>query len=171
MVMQAEPVYRAYTDLAARIGRRPRLVYLTPQGKTFTQQMAKELALEEDLVFLCGHYEGVDQRVIDEIVDEEISIGDYVLTGGELGALVVVDAVGRLCEGVLADESCYMDESHYNGCWSIPITPVRRYGMDGRCRRCSRMATMQDRPVAPGKDHWKHLAQASGSAPDSAADR
>ena len=120
MVMQAEPVYRAYTDLAARIGHRPRLVYLTPQGKTFTQQMAKELALEEDLVFLCGHYEGVDQRVIDEIVDEEISIGDSVLTGGELGALVVVDAVGRLCEGVLADESCYMDESHYNGLLEYP---------------------------------------------------
>ena len=76
MVMQAEPVYRAYTDLAARIGRRPRLVYLTPQGKTFTQQMAKELALEEDLVFLCGHYEGIDERVLDEIATDYISIGD-----------------------------------------------------------------------------------------------
>ena len=120
MVMQPEPIYDAYEDLAARTGKRPRVIYLTPQGQVFNQKIAEELAKEEDLVFLCGHYEGVDQRVIDEIVDEEISIGDYVLTGGELGALVVVDAVGRLCEGVLADESCYMDESHYNGLLEYP---------------------------------------------------
>lgn len=101
MVMQAEPVYRAYTDLAARIGRRPRLVYLTPQGKTFTQQMAKELALEEDLVFLCGHYEGVDERVLEMIATDYLSAGDYVLTGGELPAMMMIDCISRLVPGVL----------------------------------------------------------------------
>ena len=101
MVMQAEPVYRAYTDLAARIGHRPRLVYLTPQGKTFTQQMAKELALEEDLVFLCGHYEGVDERVLEMIATDYLSAGDYVLTGGELPAMMMIDCISRLVPGVL----------------------------------------------------------------------
>ena len=111
MVMQAEPVYRAYTDLAARIGRRPRLVYLTPQGKTFTQQMAKELALEEDLVFLCGHYEGIDERVLDEIATDYISIGDYVLTGGELPSMVLMDSISRMVPGVLSNQESGETES------------------------------------------------------------
>ena len=111
MVMQAEPVYRAYTDLAARIGRRPRLVYLTPQGKTFTQQMAKELALEEDLVFLCGHYEGIDERVLDEIATDYISIGDYVLTGGELPSMVLMDSISRMVPGVLSNQESGDTES------------------------------------------------------------
>ena len=111
MVMQAEPVYRAYTDLAARIGHRPRLIYLTPQGKTFTQQMAKELALEEDLVFLCGHYEGIDERVLDEIATDYISIGDYVLTGGELPSMVLMDSISRMVPGVLSNQESGETES------------------------------------------------------------
>ena len=111
LVMQAEPVYRAYTDLAARIGHRPRLVYLTPQGKTFTQQMAKELALEEDLVFLCGHYEGIDERVLDEIATDYISIGDYVLTGGEMPSMVLMDSISRMVPGVLSNQESGETES------------------------------------------------------------
>lgn len=111
MVMQAEPVYRAYTDLAERIGHRPRLIYLTPQGKTFTQQMAKELAKEEDLVFLCGHYEGIDERVLDEIATDYISIGDYVLTGGELPSMVLMDSISRMVPGVLSNRESGENES------------------------------------------------------------
>ena len=120
MLMQAEPIYRCYEAVCEDFGARPHVIFMSPQGKPFTEKRAIELSQMEHILKLCGHYEGVDQRVIDEIVDEEISIGDYVLTGGELGALVVVDAVGRLCEGVLADESCYMDESHYNGLLEYP---------------------------------------------------
>ena len=120
MLMQAEPIYRCYEAVCEDFGARPHVVFMSPQGKPFTEKRAIELSQMEHILILCGHYEGVDQRVIDEIVDEEISIGDYVLTGGELGALVVVDAVGRLCEGVLADESCYTDESHYNGLLEYP---------------------------------------------------
>ena len=105
MLMQAEPIYRCYEAVCEDFVARPHVIFMSPQGKPFTEKRAIELSRMEHILILCGHYEGVDQRVIDEIVDEEISIGDYVLTGGELGALVVVDAVGRLCEGVLADES------------------------------------------------------------------
>ena len=120
MVMQAEPVYRAYTDLAARIGHRPRLIYLTPQGKTFTQQMAKELALEEDLVFLCGHYEGIDERVLEEVVTDYVSIGDYVLTGGELPALVMMDTISRLVPGVLNNDVSAETESFQDSLLEYP---------------------------------------------------
>lgn len=88
MLMQAEPVYLSYESIVNRIGKRPRVIFLTPQGKTFNQNMAKEFALEDDLVFLCGHYEGIDERVLEEIVTDYVSIGDYVLTGGELPAMV-----------------------------------------------------------------------------------
>lgn len=111
MVMQALPVYEAYEAVCQRIGKRPRVVFMTPAGETFSQKKARELALEEDLVLLCGHYEGIDQRVIDEIVTDEISIGDYVLTGGELPALVVIDAVARMVPGVLGNEESAADES------------------------------------------------------------
>ena len=120
MLMQAEPIYRCYEAVCEDFGARHHVIFMSPQGKPFTEKRAIELSQMEHILILCGHYEGVDQRVIDEIVDEEISIGDYVLTGGELGALVVVDAVGRLCEGVLADENCYTDESHYNGLLEYP---------------------------------------------------
>lgn len=111
MVMQAEPVYGACKAVEERIGHRPRVVYLTPQGRVFRQQMAKELALEEDLVFLCGHYEGIDERVLEEVVTDYISIGDYVLTGGELPAMVVIDAISRMVPGVLKNEESGQSET------------------------------------------------------------
>lgn len=121
MLMQADPLYRTYeAAVEARDGSRPHVIYMSPQGKTLTQKRALELSKMDHLFIMCGHYEGVDQRVIDEIVDEEISIGDYVLTGGELAALVLVDCVGRLCDGVLADESCFMEESHFSGLLEYP---------------------------------------------------
>ena len=104
MLMQAEPVYQCYQALEERIGKKPRLVYLSPQGKTFHQGMAEEFAMGEDLVFLCGHYEGIDERVLEEIVTDYVSIGDYVLTGGELPAMIMVDAISRLVPGVLHND-------------------------------------------------------------------
>ena len=104
MLMQAEPVYQAYGAVKEKAGRSPRVVYLSPQGRTFNQEMAEELAREEELVLLCGHYEGIDERVLEEIVTDYVSIGDYVLTGGELPAMVIVDAVSRLVPGVLHND-------------------------------------------------------------------
>ncbi len=118
MLMQCEPVYNCFK--AVTEGRKPHVIYMSPQGKTLTQQRAKELSQLDDIFILCGHYEGVDERVIDEIVDEEISIGDYVLTGGELPALVLVDSVVRMLEGTLSKADCYEDESHYNGLLEYP---------------------------------------------------
>ncbi|MCR1840817.1 tRNA (guanosine(37)-N1)-methyltransferase TrmD [Murimonas intestini] len=103
MVMQAAPVYGAYEAVKEKIGYAPRVVYLTPQGEVFNQQLAKELAKEDDLVFLCGHYEGIDERVLEEVVTDFVSIGDYVLTGGELPAMVMIDAVSRMVPGVLSN--------------------------------------------------------------------
>ena len=120
MVMQADPIFRCYEAVCKQLPQKPRVIYLSPQGKVLTQQLAVSYSKEDYLFLLCGHYEGVDERILEEIVDEELSIGDYVLTGGELPALVFVDTVGRLCEGVLADESCFMDESHFNGLLEYP---------------------------------------------------
>lgn len=111
MVMQAEPVYAACQAVTEKIGRKPRVIYLTPQGRVFDQDTAKELAGEEDLVFLCGHYEGIDERVLEEIVTDYISIGDYVLTGGELPAMVMIDAISRMVPGVLSNEESAQSES------------------------------------------------------------
>ena len=101
MLMQAEPVYQTYEAICQKSGKRPRVVYLSPQGRTFCQTMAEEYAREEELVLLCGHYEGIDERVLEEIVTDYVSIGDYVLTGGELPAMIMVDAISRLVPGVL----------------------------------------------------------------------
>jgi tRNA (guanine37-N1)-methyltransferase len=101
MVMQPGPVFESYQYIEKKIGYKPRVVYLTPQGKVFEQSMAQEFAQEEDVVFLCGHYEGIDERVLDKIVTDNVSIGDYVLTGGELPAMVMMDAISRLVPGVL----------------------------------------------------------------------
>ena len=101
MVMQAEPIYRAYEALVEKIGKKPRVIYMTPQGQTFNQSIAEDLAKEEDLVFLCGHYEGVDERVLEMIATDYLSAGDYVLTGGELPAMMVIDCISRLVPGVL----------------------------------------------------------------------
>ena len=111
MLMQAEPVYLAYESVKEQIGYNPRVVYLTPQGKVFNQSMAKEFALEKDLVFLCGHYEGIDERVLEEIVTDYVSIGDYVLTGGELPSMVMMDAVSRMVPGVLTNKESGETES------------------------------------------------------------
>lgn len=111
MVMQAQPVYDAWESVTKRIGYQPRTIYLTPQGTTFTQPMAKEYALERDVVLLCGHYEGIDERVLEEIVTDYISIGDYVLTGGELAAMVLTDAISRMVPGVLTNQESGSTES------------------------------------------------------------
>ena len=111
MLMPAEPVYLAYESVQKKLGYRPRVVYLTPQGEVFHQTMAKELAKEKDLVFLCGHYEGIDERVLDEIVTDYVSIGDYVLTGGELPAMVMMDSISRMVPGVLSNQESGETES------------------------------------------------------------
>lgn len=111
MLMQAQPVYDAWQSVVSRMAKKPRCIYLTPQGELFTQTKARELAGEEQILLLCGHYEGIDERVLEEIVTDEISIGDYVLTGGELPAMVVADAVSRLVPGVLSNEESGKDES------------------------------------------------------------
>ena len=120
MVMQAEPIYQCYKSLYGEDEQKPLLIYMSPKGKTFKQADAIRLSKLDRIVLLCGHYEGVDQRVIDEIVDEEISVGDYVLTGGELPALIVADAVCRMLPGVLSEEVCFTEESHYNGLLEYP---------------------------------------------------
>lgn len=120
MVMLAEPIYHCYNSICEQIGKKPHLVYMTPQGKTLTQQRVKELSKLDNIVILCGHYEGVDERVIDELQPEEISIGDYVLTGGELPALILADSISRMLDGVLSNDECFEEESHYNSLLEYP---------------------------------------------------
>lgn len=120
MVMQAEPIYQCFKSLYDEAEPKPHLIYMSPKGKTFKQEDAVRLSKLDRVVILCGHYEGVDQRVLDEIVDEEISVGDYVLTGGELPALTVTDAVCRMIPGVLPEEVCFTEESHFNGLLEYP---------------------------------------------------
>lgn len=120
MVMLAEPIYRCYNSICEQIGKKPHFVYMTPQGKTLTQQRVKELSKLDNIVILCGHYEGVDERVIEELQPEEISIGDYVLTGGELPALILADSISRMLDGVLSNDECFEEESHYNSLLEYP---------------------------------------------------
>lgn len=120
MVMQPGPVVEAYEDLCQKIGKRPRVIYMTPQGRVFNQEIARELAKEEDLVFLCGHYEGIDERVLEEIVTDYVSIGDYVLTGGELPAMVMIDAISRMVPGVLSNALSGETESFGNHLLEYP---------------------------------------------------
>ena len=121
MVMQAEPVYQCYESICRSIGNsRPRVVFMTPQGRTFNQQMAEELSREEDLILLCGHYEGIDERVLEKIVTDNVSIGDYVLTGGELPALVVMDTISRLVPGVLNNGMSAVKESFSDNLLEYP---------------------------------------------------
>lgn len=122
MLMQAQPVYDAWRSVVDRIGqeRARRVIYLTPQGKNFCQEIAQEMAQESDLIFLCGHYEGIDERVLEEIVTDEISIGDYVLTGGELPAMVMIDAIARLVPGVLHNGESAQTESFGDGLLEYP---------------------------------------------------
>ena len=122
MLLTAPPIYNCYSAICNRQpeGVRRRVIYMSPRGKVFNHEKAKELAEYDNLIFLCGHYEGVDQRVLDEIVDEEISIGDFVLTGGEIPACIVVDAVARLVDGVLSDPECYEKDSIATGLLEHP---------------------------------------------------
>lgn len=121
MVMSATPIYNCFTALYdSETEEKPHLIYMSPKGVTFTQKKAVELSKKDRIVLLCGHYEGIDQRIIDSLVDEEISVGDYVLTGGELPALTVADAVCRMLPGVLADEVCFTEESHFDGLLEYP---------------------------------------------------
>lgn len=131
MVMQAKPIYDCYQAVCAQLPRKPHTIYMSPKGTVFSQQKAISLCEYPYIFLLCGHYEGVDQRVLDKIVDEEISIGDYVLTGGELPALVVADAIARMCPGVLPSEECFQEESTTGDCWNIPLHPARGLGGGG----------------------------------------
>ena len=120
MLMKCEPIALCYEDICEKCGTKPHFVYMSPQGATLNQEKIKELAKYDNVCVLAGHYEGVDQRVIDELIDEEISIGDYVLTGGELPALVFLDALARMAPGVLSNNECFTEESHFNGLLEYP---------------------------------------------------
>ena len=120
MLMAAQPVYDAYQSIVKDLDYKPHTIYMSPQGRIFNQKKAIELSSHSHIVLLCGHYEGIDQRVLDMIVDEEISIGDFVLTGGEIPAMAVIDAVSRMIPGVLASESSYENESHFSGLLEYP---------------------------------------------------
>jgi len=120
MVMQAEPIALCLEHIEQEIGEKPYIIFMSAAGKPLTQEKSKELAVRPYVVLVCGHYEGIDQRVSGAFADEEISIGDYVITGGELAALVVADSILRLCDGVLASEEGYIKESHYNGLLEHP---------------------------------------------------
>ena len=120
MLMMAEPIALCYENICEELGEKPHFIYMSPKGKTLTQSKLRELSEHENICILCGHYEGVDQRVLDMYVDEEISIGDYVLTGGELPALVLTDSLARLQKGVLSDDECFELESHYDGLLEYP---------------------------------------------------
>lgn len=131
MLMQAKPVYDAYMSIKDKIGSKPRVLYMTPQGTRFNQDMAMEFSKEDDLVLLCGHYEGIDERVLEMIVTDYVSIGDFVLTGGELPAMMIVDAVSRLIPGVLGSDESSLYESFYDGLLEYPqyTRPVEFMGM------------------------------------------
>ncbi len=131
MIMQVEPVYDCFSALCEKLGAKPHLIYLTPQGKTLTQKRVKELSELANIALLCGHYEGIDERVIEELQPEEISVGDYVLTGGELPALILADAVSRMLPGVLSDDECFEEESHFNSLLEYPQY-TRPYEWKGR---------------------------------------
>ena len=131
MLMSATCVYDCYADVRSRMKGTVKTIYMSPQGSLLTQKKAKELQEYDNLLILCGHYEGVDARVVEEIVDEEISIGNYVLTGGELPACIVIDAVSRLCPGVLADAECHENESISCGMLEYPQY-TRPYDFHGK---------------------------------------
>ncbi len=132
MLMKAEPIALCFEDICKHTGTKPHFIYMSPQGKTLNQQRLKELSQIDNVCILCGHYEGVDQRLLDAFIDEEISIGDYVLTGGELPAMVLTDALARMVPGVLSNNECFTEESHFNGLLEYPqyTKPSQWRGME-----------------------------------------
>lgn len=156
MMIRPEPVYGAFEKAKELAGRKPYTVYMSPKGNVFNEAKAKELSLKQDLLIICGHYEGIDDRVIREIADEEISIGDYVLTGGETAAIVVIDAVSRLVPDVLPNEEAYTNESHTDGVLEAPqytkppvwhdtgVPDVLKNGNDALIRDYNRAAALYD---------------------------
>lgn len=120
MVMQCDPIFNCYNAVCSENNAKPHTIYMSPKGKIFNQEKAIELSRRDFIFIICGHYEGVDQRIIDKIVDEEISVGDYVLTGGEIPAMIITDAVARMCDGVLSSSQCFEDESIYSGLLEYP---------------------------------------------------
>jgi tRNA (guanine37-N1)-methyltransferase len=147
MVMQADPINNCYNAVCEELGTKPHTIYMSPKGTVLTQKKAVILSSYENIFIICGHYEGVDQRIIDKIVDEEISIGDFVLTGGELPALVLIDTIARMCKGVLSSDECFQDESHFNGLLEYP--------------QYTRPETWDDKAVPPVllSGHHKNIAQ------------
>ena len=131
MIMQVDPVYDCFQAICEKDGTVPHLIYLTPQGKTLTQKRVVELSKLDNIALLCGHYEGIDERVIEELQPEEVSVGDYVLTGGELPALVLTDTIARMCPGVLPESVCFEEESHFNSLLEYPQY-TRPYEWRGR---------------------------------------
>ncbi len=131
MIMQVDPVYDCYNAVCEKTGSKPHLIYLTPQGKTLTQKRVVELSKFDNIALLCGHYEGIDERVIEELQPEEISVGDYVLTGGELPALILADSISRMLPGVLSNDECFEEESHFNSLLEYPQY-TRPYEWHGR---------------------------------------
>ncbi|MGN0688729.1 MAG: tRNA (guanosine(37)-N1)-methyltransferase TrmD [Oscillospiraceae bacterium] len=163
MVMQAQPVYDCIMDIVRQHSCKPRIIYMSPQGQTLTQSKVAELAAEQGLILLCGHYEGIDQRVLDELSCEELSVGDYVLTGGELPALIVADAVARLQPGVLPNEDAYSIESHYNGLLEYPQYTMPREWMG---RQVPRVLTTGDHRVIAEWQRREALRVTAAKRPD-----
>ncbi len=130
LVMLAQPIYDAYRSIVENLDYKPHFIYMSPQGKRLDQQLVEELSVHKHIILLCGHYEGVDERILEELVDDEISIGDYVLTGGEIPAMVLIDAISRTVPGVLSNEDSYSDESHKDGVLEYPqyTRPYDFYG-------------------------------------------
>lgn len=149
MIMQVQPIYDCYESLCRDTGTRPHLIYLTPQGKTLTQRRVVELSKLDNIALLCGHYEGIDERVIEEIVDEEISIGDFVVTGGELPALMLADAVARMLPVCSLTKMHSSSRAIFRPCSNILSTPALSNGTAKRCRPfCSRVTMRTSRSGA-----------------------
>ncbi|MDO4458691.1 MAG: tRNA (guanosine(37)-N1)-methyltransferase TrmD [Clostridia bacterium] len=150
MLLKPEPIAEALDTLTEHLGEKPYMIYMSPRGNVLNQAKVRELATKKNICILCGHYEGVDERILDEYIDEELSCGDYVLTGGEMPAMIVADAVSRMIPGVLAEDTCFTEESHYNGLLEYPqyTRPAEFHG-----RKVPEVLTSGDHAKV---EDWKH---------------